>query len=75
MLSFLKIAAQFFLQLLHQEGEIWEIPTFIEPILWTLSLIPSMYYETLAFRYRPRFFEQVGHQTTHASIENKQFFH
>ena len=25
-------------------------------------------------RYRPRFFEQVGHQTTSAYIENKHFF-
>ena len=25
-------------------------------------------------RYRPRFFDQVGHQTTSAYIENKQFF-
>ena len=25
-------------------------------------------------RYRPRFFEQVGHQTTSAYIENKPFF-
>ena len=23
----------------------------------------------------PRFFDQVGHQTTNASIENKHFFH
>ena len=25
-------------------------------------------------RYRPRFFEQVGHQTTYASMGNKHFF-
>ena len=25
-------------------------------------------------RVRPRFFDQVGHQTTNASIENKHFF-
>ena len=25
-------------------------------------------------RDRPRFFDQVGHQTTNASIENKHFF-
>ena len=24
-------------------------------------------------RYRPRFFDQVGHQTTYASMENKHF--
>ena len=26
------------------------------------------------YRYRPRFFDQVGHQTTYASMGNKQFF-
>ena len=25
-------------------------------------------------RYRPRFFDQDGHQTTNASIENRYFF-
>ena len=25
------------------------------------------------YRYRPRFFNQVGHQTTYASMENKHF--
>ena len=25
-------------------------------------------------RYRPRFFDQVGHQTTNASMGNKHFF-
>ena len=25
-------------------------------------------------RYRPRFFDQVGHQTTNASIGNRHFF-
>ena len=29
----------------------------------------------LLIRDHPRFFGQVGHQTTNASIENKQFFH
>jgi hypothetical protein len=28
----------------------------------------------LQVRDRPRFFDQVGHQTTNASIENKHFF-
>ena len=28
----------------------------------------------LGTRYRPRFFDQVGHQTTSAYIENKHFF-
>ena len=28
----------------------------------------------LKVRYRPRFFDQVGHQTTSAYIENKHFF-
>ena len=29
---------------------------------------------TLIIRDRPRFFDQVGHQTTNASIGNKHFF-
>ena len=28
----------------------------------------------LCIRYRPRFFDQVGHQTTYASIGNRHFF-
>ena len=28
----------------------------------------------LQSRDRPRFFDQVGHQTTNASVENKHFF-
>ena len=32
------------------------------------------YYEGMCNRDRPRFFDQVGHQTTNASIENKHFF-
>ena len=28
----------------------------------------------MVLRDRPRFFDQVGHQTTNASIENKHFF-
>ena len=28
----------------------------------------------IPLRYRPRFFNQVGHQTTYASIGNKHFF-
>ena len=28
----------------------------------------------LITRYGPRFFDQVGHQTTYASIGNKHFF-
>ena len=34
-------------------------------------LIHCMYY--LLYRYCPRFFYQVGHQTTYASMENKHF--
>ena len=30
--------------------------------------------EEILSRDRPRFFDQVGHQTTNASIENKHFF-
>ena len=30
--------------------------------------------EELVLRVRPRFFDQVGHQTTNASIGNKYFF-
>ena len=30
--------------------------------------------QQLHSRYRPRFFDQVGHQTTSAYIENKHFF-
>jgi hypothetical protein len=28
---------------------------------------------SFSHRYRPRFFDQVGHQTTSAYIENKDF--
>ena len=31
-------------------------------------------YKAWAYRYRPRFFDQVGHQTTSAYIENRHFF-
>ena len=33
-----------------------------------------MLYKYVCHRDRPRFFEQVGHQTTSAYIENKPFF-
>ena len=35
---------------------------------------PSSEDEELGIRDRPRFFDQVGHQTTNASIEKKHFF-
>ena len=47
----------------------------------TCSLLYSMYstYRKIVcmyivIRYRPRFFDRVGHQTTLAYIENKHFF-
>ena len=33
-----------------------------------------VFHDTINLRYRPRFFDQVGHQTTYASIGNKHFF-
>ena len=32
-----------------------------------------MYIDSILFRYRPRFFDQVGHQITYASMGNKHF--
>ena len=40
--------------------------------LSTLSIMPIIAY--LSNRDRPRFFDQVGHETTNASIGNKHFF-
>ena len=34
----------------------------------------NIYEQGLHTRDRPRFFDQVGHQTTNASIGNKHFF-
>ena len=36
--------------------------------------LPETPTTTGIFRDRPRFFDQVGHQTTNASIGNKHFF-
>jgi hypothetical protein len=36
--------------------------------------VASFKEEGLVTRDRPRFFDQVGHQTTNASIGNKHFF-
>ena len=43
---------------------------YSRPTVHYLSLEVSKYDE-VNFRDRPRFFDQVGHQTTNASIENK----
>ena len=43
----------------------------------TLSLIPSATATAPKYipnRVRPKFFDQVGHQTMYASSENKHFF-
>ena len=37
----------------------------------TIITTKEIYLDT---RYRPRFFDQIGHQTTSAYIENKHFF-
>ena len=37
------------------------------------NVIP-IYKKYIGTRDRPRFFDQVGHQTTNASIGNKYFF-
>ena len=34
----------------------------------------SLFFLHIFIRVRPRFFDQVGHQTTNASIRNKYFF-
>ena len=41
-------------------------------MLGQLSLVVQEF--NTVIRYRPRFFDQVGHQTTSAYIENKHFF-
>ena len=53
---------------------------FIEKIYRRMSssqlmAIPPDIHKALKVRVRPRFFDQVGHQTTNASIKNKHFFH
>ena len=39
-----------------------------------LMLKESSFACNLCIRYRPRFFDQVGHETMSAYIENKHFF-
>ena len=39
------------------------------------KLMTVSYIQYEVIRDRPRFFDQVGHQTTNASIVNKYFFH
>ena len=41
--------------------------------IWNVEL-ENQYGERVLLRYRPRFFDQVGHQTMSAYIENKHFF-
>ena len=41
-------------------------------VLWLLWSYPPISYDP-DNRYRPRFFDQVGHQTTYAFIGNKHF--
>ena len=51
---------------------LWHVTMELEPFwsrIWTFDMYVCMY-----IRYRPRFFYQVGHQTTSAYIENKHFF-
>ena len=38
------------------------------------SLFAQFFKPQVLTRDGPRFFDQVGHQTTNASIENKHFF-
>ena len=46
----------------------------------SVQLVPQpvslnfFYLYAVNFRDRPRFFDQVGHQTTNVSISNKHFF-
>ena len=49
----------------------------ITMFLCNLLLFPKQsppFFCKLNIRVRPRFFDQVGHQTTNAAIENKYFF-
>ena len=46
-----------------------ELHTFFEALSSYLHSVQSS-----NIRYRPRFFDQVGHQTTSAYFENKHFF-
>ena len=43
--------------------------------LWNLENAQSTHLNNVTNRDRPRFFDQVGHQTPNASIGNKHFFH
>ena len=40
---------------------------------FALSRAPLRYCNEVHSRFRPRFFDQVGHQTTNASIGNEYF--
>ena len=50
--------------------------TFINEVFWKLWFLKysPILFETIKPRYRPRFFNQIGHQTMSAYIENKHFF-
>ena len=47
---------------------------FIELQVQYMKTASSEHGENMSSRYHPRFFDQVGHQTTLAYIENKHFF-
>ena len=40
-----------------------------------VSRVPNVLSDDAAPRVRPRFFDQVGHETMYASSGNKHFFH
>ena len=46
--------------------------TYMKHII--VASLVTYYLEWLLVRDRPRFFDQLGHQTTNASIGNKYFF-
>jgi hypothetical protein len=53
----------------------WKISAKIKIyILSRAKLLCSLCHETHCSRYHPRFFDQVGHQTTYASMGNKHSF-
>ena len=49
-----------------------EDTSFLE--YWCKLVSPTISFVRCFIRDRPRFFDQVGHKTTNASIENKHFF-
>ena len=75
--------AKIMLLIKHFEYRKWEPPKLclqLNGLTYETIFTNKCYYifdiasMDLLIRYRPRFFDQVGHQTTYASMGNRHFF-